>query len=240
MGSSYTAEFYDLQGSGASASARRIVPLVRDLAQPQSVIDLGCGRGHWLSAFKQAGISAVHGIDGPWVDAAANVLEAREFTRHDFTATADRPRLPREKYDVALSLEVLEHLNDEAAARAVSLLCDLSDILVVGVAIPAQGGTDHVNEQWPSYWHREFQANGFECFDCIRPQVWNDAQVEWWYAQNTLVYARGAAAETVRSYTLAVQGRIGEPLALVHPSLYALKVRLLHHAWEQLSPPGPS
>jgi SAM-dependent methyltransferase len=221
--SQYSQDFYDELDEGVTRSAARVVPLILDMVTPQSVFDFGCGRGQWLSAFKAAGVSEVHGLDGPWVEPTQLVISASEFTSADF-ANGDRPELPRQRYDLATSFEVLEHLDEPSGTEAVALLSRLSDLLIVSAAIPSQGGTGHINERWPDYWYPQFKALGFECFDCIRHQVWNEDAVEWWYAQNILVYARGPAQEPVSAYSNSVGGMAGPPRSLVHPGLYAAKL----------------
>ena len=89
---------------------------------------------------------------------------------------------------------------------------------VFSAAIPGQGGTGHVNEQWPSYWRDLFEAEGFEVSGALRFEFWNDDRVENWYRQNLLIAARPelAGAELVELFA--------SPLApvwpLVHPVLY--------------------
>lgn len=56
-------------------------------------------------------------------------------------------------------------------------------------AITGQGGTNHVNEQMQSYWAKKFLRLGYVGIDCIRPQIWNNKQVEFWYRQNIFIYA---------------------------------------------------
>jgi SAM-dependent methyltransferase len=221
--SDYSQEFYADLDAGAASSAERIVPMLMEMVDPPSVFDFGCGLGQWLGAFKRAGVPDVHGLDGPWVDPHRLVISPSEFTGFDFSAEVP-PELPRGSYDLATTFEVLEHLDEGAGESAVRLLSGLSNVLVVSAAIPDQGGTDHINEQWPAYWYEQFKVQGYECFDCIRHQVWDDPQVEWWYAQNILVYARGPAEARVSSYSKGVGGRSGPPAHLVHPSHYTAKL----------------
>jgi hypothetical protein len=65
----YTADFYRKHRDGARYSAETIVPIVLDLVQPRSVIDVGCGLGAWLAVFRDNGVEDVWGMDGPHVDA---------------------------------------------------------------------------------------------------------------------------------------------------------------------------
>lgn len=115
-------------------------------------------------------------------------------------------------------MEVAEHLHPHQAPGLVGLLAGLADAVVFSAAIPHQGGEHHVNEQWPDYWAGLFAAQGFGCFDLLRPALWRHPEVDWWYAQNLLVFARaGSAAEAA----LRRHGRPGMPMRLVHPAPWA-------------------
>ncbi len=81
---------------------------------------------------------------------------------------------------------------------------------------------NHLNEQWPSYWSALFLQNGFDCFDPIRQRVWLRTEVDWWYSQNVLVFAKGNA-----SVRLGAQVRpVLQPLPLIHPRKYLLQVAI--------------
>ena len=80
--------------------------------------------------------------------------------------------------------------------------------MLFGAAIPGQPGGPAQNLQWPAWWAALFQSHGFRAEDWLRPLVWEDPQVDWWYAQITILYeARDNAGEPV--------------LPLVHPGLLA-------------------
>ncbi len=46
----YPVEIYN------DASAREVVPIIMELVNPKSVIDIGCGTGTWLSVFEKHGV----------------------------------------------------------------------------------------------------------------------------------------------------------------------------------------
>ena len=121
-------------------------------------------------------------------------------------------------FDLALCLETAEHMRPEASARFVAGLCALSDAVLFSAAVPHQGGYGHVNERWPSVWAALFAERGFACFDHLRPAVWLRPEVEWCYAQNALLFARGTAADRLRAHGPPV----AEPLPLVHPRRFAM------------------
>jgi hypothetical protein len=128
----------------------------------------------------------VLGLDGGQPGAEFLEIEPHEFETVDLR----KPLLVGERFDLATTFEVAEHLPHRSAQRFVANITGLSDLVLFGAALPGQGGTLHYNERWPSYWLSYFDDIGYQCFDIIRPRVWHDARVEWWYAQNTLAFVK--------------------------------------------------
>lgn len=94
------------------------------------------------------------------------------------------------KFDLCLCLEVAEHVSEGKADSLINYLCSLSDYVLFSAAIPNQGGTGHINEQWQTYWADKFYANGFGA-ELLYP-VRDNEKVEPWYRQNMILYKRGA------------------------------------------------
>jgi SAM-dependent methyltransferase len=236
----YTNEFYRDHREVSLRSAHQIVPLVLRLVRPRSVVDVGCGVGTWLSVFREHGITDVCGIDGDWVDRTKLVIPADRFLAADVC----RPLPVDRRFDLALSLEVAEHLPAQCAAAFVDSLTGLAPVVLFSAAIPFQGGTGHVNEQWPEYWVEHFQRKGYAVIDCIRRAVWDNADVEWYYAQNTLLFARPELVERSRTLRKERAGTATSQLSLVHPRTYLKAVaemrRLVLTAQDiaALIPPG--
>src|SRR5918999_372999 len=176
---SYTKEFYNAQKEGSRRSAEIIIPLVLALVKPQSVIDVGCGVGTWLSVFKKLGVEDVFGIDGEHVDRSMLEIPGEQFLALDLS----RPIQIDRQFDLVVSLEVAEHLPKQCAKTFVESLTKLGSVSLFSAAIPFQGGTCHVNEQWPDYWANYFRENDYEVIDCIRKRVWQNDKIEWWYSQ---------------------------------------------------------
>jgi SAM-dependent methyltransferase len=220
----YTPSFYEAQRDGSRSSARVMLKHVFDLLghPPTSVVDVGCGVGTWLRAALDLGATHVRGFDGDWVQAAELEIPAGCFTSCDLTAMVT-DGLPRQdgsltRYDLVLSLEVAEHLPPPAGPNLVATLCGLGDMVVFSAAIPHQGGVNHINETWPGYWSALFREHGFECFDALRSAFWARSDVEWWYAQNALIFARDQTR--LRDQLVPVP----EPMPYVHPRKYLLQV----------------
>jgi SAM-dependent methyltransferase len=216
--SPYTADFYDDQREMSYSSAEVVVPRLLSLAQVRSAVDIGCGLGTWLKVLMAHGVSDVIGIDGDYVDRATIHIPADKFLARDIR----QPLKLGRRFDLALSLEVAEHLPADCAEIFIESLTSLAPIVLFSAAIPFQGGTSHINEQWPEYWADIFRKHGFVPLDCIRRQIWNDARVEWWYAQNILVYANEEGLRKYQRLALHLENVAEQQLSVVHPSMYLL------------------
>jgi len=182
----YGATFYDRQREGSLNSARAILPIVFNLVRPKSVVDFGCGVGTWLATAKQLGAERCVGLEGSWVK--TQPLADAELDIRD--TELEQPVPLDERFDLAMSLEVAEHLRPQRSDSFVADLCKASDVVIFSAAMPGQDGDGHQNEQWPSYWAERFTGNGYMPLDVIRPIVQANATVEVWYRTNVVLYAR--------------------------------------------------
>lgn len=203
-------------------SAQEIVPSVIELVRPRSVIDVGCGVGGWLAAFIEKGIADVAGYDGEWVHLDDLLVPQACFHRCDL----NKPLAVDRTFDLAVSIEVAEHLRPECASDFVKTLTRLSEVVLFSAAIPFQGGTNHFNEQWPTYWAALFREHRFVTVDCLRAKFWNSPRVRWWYAQNLMLFIAEKHLETSPVLREAHARENLHGLPLVHPK-----------AWEKRSDP---
>lgn len=214
--SPYGREFFDQHLRGSLSSAEATTPLLMSLVGIQSAVDVGCGVGTWLKVLMEHGVRDVLGIDGDYVDRGALQIPTERFLPLDIR----QPFTLSRRFDVALSLEVGEHLPADCAEGFVGSLARLAPVILFSAAIPFQGGIHHINEQWPEYWADLFRSRGYVPIDCVRSHIWNDPRVQWWYAQNTLVYADEEGIK--KNAALAACNRCTSPsqLSLVHPKKY--------------------
>jgi SAM-dependent methyltransferase len=198
----YDRGFFDQLQPGVLASARIVAPVIASMFVPNSVVDIGCGRGAWLLAFEENGVRDVLGVDGPHIDPADLLVEVGRFASFDLS----RPFTLERTFDLALCLEVAEHLPPRAASPLVAELTRLAPVVVFSAAVPGQGGVGHVNEQWPSYWRSLFEDCNFVRLDPIRRQIWQDRRVLSCYRQNMYVFA--SADLVAASAQLLVEERV--------------------------------
>lgn len=210
----YDANFHVDRDARTRATARTILSYLFQKFEIKSVCDVGCGVGTWLAAARELGAAKVKGYEGPWAGKTPLVIEAELIALQDLEAELQ----DKQRFDLVVSLEVVEHLSADRGPGFVKDLCALGDLILFSAAIPDQGGTGHVNERWQSYWAGLFDQEEFDVFDVVRPAIWQDESVPWWYRQNTLVYARrGTATGDVLGQQLTVPSAY---LDVVHPELF--------------------
>ena len=217
----YDPKFFAKITEVSAASAAVVVPLILKLfPETQSVADVGCGTGTWLRAFLDGGVPTVRGFDDGGMDLRQLLIPVSAFRRTDL---AKPPADPSERFDLAISLEVAEHLPPESAEPFIDFLTRLSDRVVFSAATPMQGGRNHINERPASYWKGLFEARGYDVFDPLRGRIWNDDRVAVYYRQNVLVAVkRGFAPDGLRPV------RDGDLIDVVHPEAYVKARRKLH------------
>jgi SAM-dependent methyltransferase len=226
----YSAQFFKSLGRESKQSAEVMVPLLIELIRPRSVVDIGCGTGEWLATFQGAGVLDVFGIDGHWVPLDQLRIDQTLFQAADLS----EPLRLKRAFDLAICLEVAEHLPARVAKDLIRGLVGLAPTILFSAAIPGQGGVGHVNEQWPEYWKEMFDAEDFVMIDCLRGKVWNNPAVQPYLAQNALLYvARDhPAANGFLRQQLSEPHEL--PLRLVHPRVYAIpSLRRLVTLWRR-------
>jgi SAM-dependent methyltransferase len=228
----YDEGFYQARDSATSHFADRLSKILSETFSPASALDLGCGVGTVLHALKRRGCADILGVEGPWLEQENLVISKSEFRSADLT----KPLRINRVFDIAMCLEVAEHLEARYADTIVQTLCHLSSRIVFSAAIPYQGGMNHVNERWQSFWAAKFLDRGYMPFDMVRPAIWADKNVPTYYRQNCLVYLR---KDFVAKYPELGRFEVDniDFLDRVHPDLYLSILRSkepLHISYREL------
>jgi SAM-dependent methyltransferase len=216
----YNKEFFSLLSEISVKSAKEVIPLILKYFTPQSVVDLGCGTGAWLSIWEKYGVKDVLGIDGDYINESQLLIQKESFMNADLEYTI----ILTKKFDLAMSLEVAEHIKPEHAGDFIHSLCNMSNVVLFSAAIPHQGGILHYNEQYPDYWIKLFSQNDFSPYDCVRDKIWNNKNVNTCYQQNILFFVKNSEQDKY----LLITGEKKAVLPLVHPELYELKQRVIN------------
>jgi len=205
-------------------SASIILPMLFEIYKPNSVLDVGAGLGTWLKVCMELGVNEVLGIDGEYVDMSKVVIPHECFLRKDLTQLTHSEK----KYDLTICLEVAEHLPPESATSFVDFLTTSSDVILFSAAVPFQGGQGHINERPMSYWLELFEERNYTVYDFIRPQIWNNRSVDWWYSQNILIFSR---KKDVFKHIPSLSFQAN---TLIHPELYTTRMSRYKHLIDSL------
>jgi hypothetical protein len=175
---------------------------------PSSIGDFGCGNANWLRYARVLGAKTVHGFDIH--EARGKNLSAEEFTLVDLSEEFEMNR----RFDLAISLEVGDHLPRASAPNLVRTLIAASDWVLFGAAVPFQGGAGSANENWLEFWAALFAQHGYFCYDILRIRFWHDASIPYYYRQNTCLFVKAGAEEDLTKAGLRPSKK---PPTLIHP-----------------------
>lgn len=108
------------------------------------IIDVGCGPGIYVKALRDSGHEVI-GIDPD--------PKCPETIKSIFDEDG--------KYDLALCLEVAEHIDKSLSDQVVKKLTEIAPIIIFSAALPGQGGHGHINCQPKEYWKNKFGKMNF-------------------------------------------------------------------------------
>lgn len=209
----YNQAFYDDQEQMSYLSAKEILPIVFEYIKPKSILDVGCGMGTWLNACNDFGVSEIFGVDGSYVNKERLHINADCFLAADLREKLNLKRT----FDMVISMEVAEHIDLANAEQFVLNLTSHADVVLFSAAIPYQGGTGHLNENWPEFWALLFEKQGYETIDIVRPRIWNNGNIAFWYRQNTILYVK---SDKVVDFELPIRNELSMPLSVIHPDMF--------------------
>lgn len=186
---------------------RTALPMLIGLRHPKSLLDVGCGTGTWLQAALDLGINDLCGIDGIELPDNRFLVPKSFFRKTDLIGEWDLGR----RFELAICLEVAEHLPAHSAELLVKSLTSHADTILFSAASPGQKGQGHINCQWPDYWQALFNKYQFQCDDSPRWRIWEEGAVEPWYRQNLFMATKD----------IALAGKEPRIQRVLHPSMFA-------------------
>ncbi|HEX3992497.1 MAG TPA: glycosyltransferase family 2 protein [Acetobacteraceae bacterium] len=154
--------------------------------RPQSVLDVGCGIGAYVTIFKNLGVKNVFGAD--CIAKSATMLRDDEYRKVDLA----RPFSLGCKYDIVMCLEVAAHSPVDAAAKLLaSLSSHAGGLIVFSAAAPGQPGHGRIGcipiEQWLRHW----QALGWSP-SLQETMAMRALSTLSWFKHNIVVLRQGA------------------------------------------------
>ncbi|MEI9998361.1 MAG: class I SAM-dependent methyltransferase [Verrucomicrobiota bacterium] len=216
MTSTYPATAADRERpSRALSSARVTLGILWRYYAPQSVIDVGCGAGAWMKAAAELGAERVQGLDGAGVTKEQAVVPFDQIRPLDLGQPFSLP----ETFDLAICVEAAGRLRPSRSVGFIKDLAKLARVVVFSAAAPCQDDGRHINAQWPEHWAALFRQEGYVALDFLRSQLWNNPEVDWWHAQNAILYVKEDHFLDLPSFQELRHHQVVRPLSLVHPAL---------------------
>lgn len=209
----YDENFYRIGRDINYRSAKIILTMLFNHYKPNSVIDIGCGIGAWLRAAMELGVKNIVGIDGN------EVREDFLFVPRKYIKIADletHKNINNDKYDLAISVEVAEHLDNSCSNNFIETLTSYSNVVLFSAAIPYQGGEHHINCQPPQFWVDIFGKYGFLSFDFRNDLMNLWEEINPCYSQNMLLFVNKNYIDSLGFNNLILTNN--RPIFYYHPA----------------------
>lgn len=137
----------------------------------RSFLDVGCGKGVSTRWFLEHGADVLC-VEGSHDAVMQSFLPADRVVEHDFSRG---PWWPGKTYDMAWSVEFLEHVSRQYHFNYISTFRKAALIFVTS---SRWGGWHHVEVHPNEWWIRKFESYGFRYDEAITEQVKNWARQE--------------------------------------------------------------
>lgn len=207
----YDKLYYQKHEKGSYYSAISILEFILSFYNFNSLVDLGCGMGTWCKAASDLGVKYILGIDQHEYEQEYMLIDDRNYMKFDLKNELDNYG----KFDIAVSVEVAEHIDSAYVNTFIRNVCSQSNIVLFSAALPFQGGTGHINEKKCSFWKQQFNKYGYEIIDCIRPHFWDNSKLEIWYRNNCVLFVKNHVySQFIRKIPNDIQ-----PLDIIHPEM---------------------
>lgn len=145
-------DFVDKWGEHERGSAFLLSRWLSENFHPNSVVDIGCGSGIFLWDFMSDG-KEVLGID---FEENARKMLGEDFIQGDLSESITFQK----KYDLALSIEVVEHIDKQFEKTVIENIAKSSDLFLFSGAKPGQVGENHINCGTKAHWLNLFSHHG--------------------------------------------------------------------------------
>jgi len=133
----------------------KIAEKIKTEINPSTVLDAGCAFGFLVEKLREQEIQAF-GCD---ISEYAISKTHQSIKSYCWVGSLVEPI--KQKYDLIVSIEVLEHIQKEDSEKALVNLCDASDDILFSSTPFDYKESTHVNVNNPDYWGEQFAKQGF-------------------------------------------------------------------------------
>lgn len=136
-----------------------IATQIKEKYRPKTVLDAGCAMGLLVAALRDLGVEA-YGVDLSEYAISQVREDIRPYCAVGSLADPLPDSLPR-RYDLVVSIEVLEHMPEEDGKKSIANLCTMSDQILFSSVPDDTTDPTHINLHETPYWCGLFAKQGF-------------------------------------------------------------------------------
>jgi 2-polyprenyl-3-methyl-5-hydroxy-6-metoxy-1,4-benzoquinol methylase len=163
--------------------ADRLARWIDHVLKPNMIVDIGCGPGMFVQAFRERGLTAWGCDIDDYVVGKPHLSQVSMFDLH-------------QPADLVTCIEVAEHINtglSDEIAKSMWRNVTSGGNLIWSAAHPGQGGVGHINCQTKEYWQEKLEAQGF-----VRDYETEDFMLEYirggyhmgWFRMNAMFFRK--------------------------------------------------
>jgi len=130
--------------------AKRIVTEIN----PATALDAGCAMGFLVECLRQESVLA----EG--IDISEYAISKAHGSIQPYVRVGSITQPLPQKYDLIVSIEVLEHLHQQECEEAIQNLCQFTDDILFSSTPYDTVEATHYNVQLPDYWIEQFARHG--------------------------------------------------------------------------------
>lgn len=157
------------------------IELTRILPKEEKVVDLGCGRGDYLSLLQFNGFDCI-GYEG--------TPDIKSISSFPFIHQADLSKEIETEKGTVLCFEVAEHIPKEYEDVFLRNVVNASTgLIIISWAVKGQGGHGHVNEQDSVYVATKFLELGYINNRELTTKLRKSASL-WWFNKSIYVFEK--------------------------------------------------
>lgn len=127
-----------------------------DGLNPKTVLDVGCAYGLLVETLRDRGVQAFG------IDVSSYAIKQSRPDLTGFLAVSSILDAIPERYDLIVSIEVIEHIEEKHCDTAVANMCRASDHILLATTPDDFDDPTHFNVNPPKYWIEKFSQHGFE------------------------------------------------------------------------------
>ena len=123
---------------------------------PMTVLDVGCAYGLLVETLRNRGVEAFG------VDVSDYAIKQARPDLKDYLTVDSILKPLKSRYDLIVSIEVIEHIDEKDCDQVIKNMCVASDQVLLATTPDDFDDPTHFNVNPPLYWVQKFSQYGFE------------------------------------------------------------------------------